>query len=166
MNDSLEEGKTPEPLKVKQRQFSNDPKLTNRIKIGQPIFKREVRNFISRAGYHELLEKLNMSDYQIRQIKNGQTIFEQEVMRTKYANPFFKNPEMHHKMLELLDQSKPKLVPNPNINSFEEDLLPIPDKTNRSQAPWLKHSVRAASIQPPHLDDSFLADSVNNDFVY
>ena len=33
-------------------------------------------------------------------------------MKVKYSNPFFKNPEMHDKLLEFLDKQRPKLSPN------------------------------------------------------
>ena len=42
-------------------------------------------------------------------------------MRTKYANPYFKNEKIHNKLLDYLDQKRPQLSPNPNINQFEED---------------------------------------------
>ena len=70
-------------------------------------------------------------------------------MRTKYANPYFKNAEMHGKLLEYLDRKKPQLSPNPNINLFDEEQLPVPEKTNRSQASWVRHSPRTASQMAP-----------------
>lgn len=42
-------------------------------------------------------------------------------MRTKYSNPYFKNQEMHNKLLAFIDKRKPKLSPNPNINQYDED---------------------------------------------
>ena len=53
-------------------------------------------------------------------------------MRTKYANPYFKNEEMHIKLLDYINQKKPVLNPNPNINQFEEDQLPVPESTSKS----------------------------------
>jgi len=80
------------PIKVKQKpRFRTNPKAAKKIKIGQPLFKREVWEENARAGYIKLLEKLNESEMSIRQIKNGQTLFEKDVMRIKYANPYFKN---------------------------------------------------------------------------
>lgn len=61
-------------------------------------------------------------------------------MRTKYANPYFKNEEMHSKLLEYINQKKPVLSPNPNINQYEEDQLPVPESTSKSQAGWIKKS--------------------------
>ena len=71
-----EEAEAPPPIKVRQAKFSNDPKITRKIKVGMPIFKREVRMDTVRAGYTELLNKLNESELTIRRIKNGQTIFD------------------------------------------------------------------------------------------
>ena len=62
-NGSFEDELSLELLNVKKGRFSNDPRITKRIKIGKPIFKREVRNPVARAGYHELLEKIGQSDY-------------------------------------------------------------------------------------------------------
>jgi len=112
--------------------------MQNKIKIGKPIFKREVRIDTSRAGYMKLLGKLNESEMCIRQIKNGQTIFDQDVMRTKYANPYFQNEHMNNKLLSFVEKRNPKLNANPNINMFEEDQLKVPDKTNQEQANWVK----------------------------
>ena len=67
------------------------------------MFKREVNPDKARAGYCELLSKLNESNLNMRKIKNGQTIFESPVMQLKYANPFFKNDQMHGKLLNYLD---------------------------------------------------------------
>lgn len=53
-------------------------------------------------------------------------------MRTKYSNPYFKNPKMHEKLLTFINNRKPELTPNPNINAFEEDRLPIPEKMQLS----------------------------------
>ena len=75
----------------------------------------------ARAGYIKLLEKLTESEMCIRQIKNGQTLFEKDVMRIKYANPYFKNEKMNNKLHDYLEHRRPKLEPNPNINQFEED---------------------------------------------
>ena len=59
-------------------------------------------------------------------------------MRTKYSNPYFKNEDMHNKLLAFIEKRRPKLSPNPNINQYDEDQLPVPDKTNKTQASWLK----------------------------
>ena len=38
-------------IPIKKAKFNNDPRLTQKIKIGKPIFKREVREETTRAGY-------------------------------------------------------------------------------------------------------------------
>ena len=67
------------------------------------MFKREANPDKARAGYCELLSKLNESNLTMRKIKNGQTIFESPALQTKYANPYFKNEHVHGKLLDYLD---------------------------------------------------------------
>ena len=123
-------------IHVKQKpRFKTNPRVAKKIKIGQPIFQREVQN--ARIGYIKLLEKLTESEMCIRQIKNGQTLFEKDVMRIKYANPYFKVDKMNNKLQEYLEQRRPKLEANPNINQFEEDQQSIPAQTSQTQASWL-----------------------------
>ena len=58
---------------------------------------------------------------------------------------------MNDKLLTYLEQMKPKMPPNPNINSFEENQLPVPDKTNKTQVGWLQGgstAARARTISP------------------
>ena len=88
-------------------------------------------------GYHELLQKIQSSDLSLKQVKNGQTIFAQDIMRTKYANPYFKNPEMRGKLVDYLDQSKPKMEGNRNINAYEESQMPVPERAGRTGASWI-----------------------------
>lgn len=52
-------------------------------------------------------------------------------MRIKYANPYFKNEKMNSKLMDYLETRKPKQTPNPNLNQFEEELNPIPDRISR-----------------------------------
>ena len=128
-----DEGADPkDQIKVKKPRFKNDAKFAKGIKMGKPIFKREQREDQARAGYTQLLSKLNDSELTIRRIKNGQTIFDQDSMRTKYANPYFRNEKMHKTFVDFIEAKKPKLTPNPNINQFEQDKLPVPEETNRS----------------------------------
>ena len=53
--NQAEEEIKPKPIPVKQAKFLNDPKISKRIKIGKPLFKREVRLEKANAGYIELL---------------------------------------------------------------------------------------------------------------
>ena len=59
------------------------------------------------------------SEFLLKQIKNGSTIFDADYMKTKYSNPYFKNKEMRDKLVGYLEQRKPKLLPNPNINGYD-----------------------------------------------
>ena len=61
-------------------------------------------------------------------------------MRNKYSNPYFKNQEMQGKLLNFLDKRKPKLSPNPNINTLEADTVSLPGSLARSPASWFKMS--------------------------
>lgn len=60
-----------------------------------PIFKRDVGKDSSNDAHAHLQKKLLESDFNLRQIKNGQTIFSHDSMKQKYSNPYFKNSEMH-----------------------------------------------------------------------
>ena len=89
------------------------------------------------VGYHQLLQKIGESDLSLKQVKNGQTIFARDGMRTKYANPYFKNPAMRRKLVSFIEQSKPKLEGNYNINAYEESQMPVPEKAGRTGASWI-----------------------------
>ena len=39
-------------------------------------------------------------------------------MRTKYSNPYFKNPDMRAKLVNYLDSSRPQMEGNININDY------------------------------------------------
>ena len=52
------ENKAP-PLKFKKSHFVNNPKLKEKIRIGEPMFKTDARHDEARAGYTQLLKKLN-----------------------------------------------------------------------------------------------------------
>ena len=41
-----------------------------------------------KLGYTKLLSKILESNLTVRQVKNGQTLFEKEVMQRHYNNPF------------------------------------------------------------------------------
>lgn len=48
-------------------------------------------------------------------------------MKLKYANPYFRNEKMHEKLLKFINKRKPKLSPNPNINTYEADTVAVPN---------------------------------------
>ena len=58
-------------------------------------------------------------------------------MRTKYANPYFKNPQMRSKLVTYLDRSQPKMEGNHNINAYEESQMPVPERAGRTGASWI-----------------------------
>ena len=101
------------------------------------MFKRDVKKKGADDAHSHLQKKLLQSDYNLRLIKNGHTIFSQDSMKQKYSNPYFKNKDMHNQLLSYLDQRRPKLSPNPNINAYESDRVPFPEKIARSNASWL-----------------------------
>jgi len=61
----------------------------------------------------------------MNQIKNGKTIFESDLMRTKYTNPFLKHPETVDRLKSYMETSKPKNEPDPLVNFFEEWREPL-----------------------------------------
>ena len=61
---------------------------------------------------------------------------------------------MHEQLLTYLQSKRPQLETNPNINLLEEDALPVPEKTARSQVSWIRSSVtsRGGMVPSPTLD--------------
>jgi hypothetical protein len=53
-----------------------------------------MRKDIVRMGYKSLLKNLDESNLTLRQIKNGQTLFDKDVMKLNYYNPYFANSKM------------------------------------------------------------------------
>jgi hypothetical protein len=58
LEEKLKKQVKPLPIKYKQGQFTNDPKLKAQINFGENFFKREVNPEKSRVGYFSLLDKL------------------------------------------------------------------------------------------------------------
>lgn len=81
-------------LNVKKPYFKNDKKLKDKILIGEDVFQREYRQEVLREGYTKLLKKIKQADLALREIKNGQTLFDKDLMNVDYTNPYLKNPEM------------------------------------------------------------------------
>lgn len=82
----------------KKPQFYNDPKIKSRIIFGTKVFHKEGRQDVLRSGYSKLLNKILESNLTLRQIKNGQTLFEKEMMQKKYNNPFLENDELKEEL--------------------------------------------------------------------
>ena len=58
--------------KIKENsKFKNNPKLTAKIKLDKPIFKRDLRKENVTDGHSQLHQKLLQSEHVIRQTKNG-----------------------------------------------------------------------------------------------
>lgn len=113
------------PLKFRKPAFVNNPKLKDKIMIGEPVFKREVRHDQTRAGYTQMLEKLKETQHLLVQIKNGKTLFESDMMRCNYTNPYLKHPETLERLKTYMDESKPKVDPCPVVNFIEEWREPL-----------------------------------------
>ena len=59
------------------------------------------------------------------QIKNGKTLFESEMMRTNYTNPYIKHPQTLERLKTFIQNSKPKIEPDPVVNFIEEWREPL-----------------------------------------
>ena len=59
-------------------------------------------------------------------------------MRTKYSNPYFKNPEMKQKLLDYIERRKPKLEPNQYLNLIHEIDQPVPEMASKTGQSWVK----------------------------
>ena len=137
-------------LPVKKPQWYNDPKIKRNVRVGGPLFQREVRQEALHVGYHQLLAKIGESDLSLKQVKNGQTIFAQDGMRAKYANPYFKNADMRGKLVAFIEAGKPKEEGNYNINAYEESQMPVPEKAGRTGASWVsKRTIFHTTSQSP-----------------
>ena len=97
------------------------------IDFEQPFFGiTKGRNDALNYGRQRLHQTIQHSEQVLRQIKNGQIIFNNDDNRMEYTNPYFKNRVMHKKLMDMLERRKPSLSPNPNINAFEADKFPLP----------------------------------------
>lgn len=74
-----------------------------------------------------MLSKIHESNLTVRQIKNGQTLFEKEIMQLRYNNPFLEVQELKEGLKNYINQTTPNKsmlmspqVSNSNIISQEE----------------------------------------------
>ena len=88
------------------------------------MFKREFRQDVLREGYSKLLKKKNDADLELRKIKNGQSLFDKDLMTDKYSNPYLQDPQMRASLINYIEQTMPSVVGNPNLNRFEENIKP------------------------------------------
>ena len=83
-------------------------------------------------------------------------------MRTKYSNPYFKNNDMRSKLVTYLDNSRPQMEGNVNINEYEEAQLPISERAGKTGASWInKDSVYRSTSRSPitrHFQQNTLQD--------
>ena len=86
-------------LNVKKPYFKNDKKLKDKILIGENVFQREYRQEVLREGYTKLLKKIKQTDLARKEITNGQTLFDKDLMNLNYNNPYLKNQEMRNGLI-------------------------------------------------------------------
>ena len=116
----------PEPLKMpKQAQYENNVQLKAKIRVGEPIFKREQRHDQIRIGYETLMSKLSETQRMMNQIKNGKTIFESDLMRVRYANPFVGHPQTTESLQKYMHDTRPKQDKDECVNFLEEWREPL-----------------------------------------
>ncbi|CDW73084.1 UNKNOWN [Stylonychia lemnae] len=105
-------------FKQKKPQFFNDPKITQNIQIGGNVFQKGMRQDLVKQGFQKLLGKVLESNLTLRQIKNGQTLFEKEMMLKNYNNPYLDVDKMREDLSRYIEQTKPKS----ELNQQEKDL--------------------------------------------
>lgn len=78
-----------------------------------------------------MLSKIHESNLTVRQIKNGQTLFEKEIMQLRYNNPFLEVQELKEGLKKYINQTSPNQsmvmssqVSNSNIDISQEELIP------------------------------------------
>lgn len=123
-------------VKFKQSQFKSKM-LKEQVKIGQPVFSKDVRFDQIRAGYTELLDKLNKSSHFLIQVKTGKTVFESDLMRTNFTNPYLKHPETLQNLKTFLQDSMPQQQSDPVVNYIEESNEPLLSIDHHSRKTWM-----------------------------
>ena len=83
-----------------------------------------MRKDIIRQGYTKLLEKMEETNLTLRQIKNGQTLFDKDMMKTNYDNPYFSNNKMRNTMQNFLESTTPDIKGNENLQIEDEKRYP------------------------------------------
>lgn len=59
------------------------------------------------------------------QIKNGKTLFEQEIMQTKYTNPYLAHPKTKEQLRRFCQEAQPVMKPEPLVKLIEEWREPL-----------------------------------------
>jgi hypothetical protein len=89
---------------LKDPRYYNDPKLLAKLGAGK-VFEREVRMGVVKAGYRSLLKNLDESNLTLRQVRNGSTLFDKDMMKINYDNPYFANGKMRDTMEKYLESA-------------------------------------------------------------
>jgi hypothetical protein len=80
--------------------------VKSQIRLGDTIFNRE---FNTRQGYTKLLNKIQDSNFTLRQIKNGcSTLFDKDCMKINYTNPLLTQDEVKKSLGEYFEKTRPK----------------------------------------------------------
>ena len=87
-------------------------------------------------------------------------------MRIKYANPYFKNPDMRSKLINFIDKSKPTSEGNYHINAYEESQMPVPEKAGRTGASWIsKKTILNTTSRSPITRHFYSADRTDDSWL-
>jgi hypothetical protein len=60
---------------------------------------------VVKAGYRSLLKNLDESNLTLRQVRNGSTLFDKDMMKINYDNPYFANGKMRDTMEKYLESA-------------------------------------------------------------
>ncbi len=121
-NDRLERIEINKKLKqeFKKPLFYNNPKLKQKIPSdggnhSPSIFEKNLRYDQVNQGYTKLLSKIQESNLTVRQIKNGQTLFDKDVMQKRYNNPFLEIQHLRDELKNYIEVTSP---PSPDGGTF------------------------------------------------
>lgn len=133
-------------LNVKKPYFKNDKKLKDKILIGENVFQREYRQEVLREGYTKLLKKIKQTDLARKEITNGQTLFDKDIMNLNYNNPYLKNQEMRNGLIQYIESTKPLITGNHNLSDFIDRAKPIDVSMELGIKDWAKDGQRKINI--------------------
>lgn len=81
----------------------------DKIQNGSKIFERDYRDQVNRKGFIKLLDKIQESDFTLKQIKNGcSTLFDKPFMKLKYTNPHLSVGEIQKELDDYFKITKPQ----------------------------------------------------------
>eukprot|EP00347_Sterkiella_histriomuscorum_P006247 403353499 len=117
----------------KRPQFYNDPKIKSKIEVGGQVFEKGMRQDVVRQGFSKLLNKIQDSNLTLRQVKNGQTLFEKEMMLKNYNNPFLEVDQMKNQLHRFIEVTKPRSDQQQDYESKPLYESKSPNKFNNTQ---------------------------------